>query len=283
MNTKKYISDYLVMFLGSLLMSAGVYFFKIPNGFSTGGVSGAATLLGSISVISPATWITIFNIALLIIGFITLGKGVGIRTVFCTILFSAATQILEWLIPMTSPLTDQPLLELIYAMLLTSVGSALIFYRNGSSGGTDIIALIIKKHFGINVGTALLCVDCLIAASAFMVFDVRTGLFSVLGLLIKAFLVDGLIQSFDTCKCFMIVTSKPDEINEYIMQNMHHSSTIVEGHGAYSHSKKWVIYTVCRPLEAIKLQKTAKEIDPDSFITITTSNEIIGKGFKGSL
>ena len=269
------------MTLGVVLLSVGVYFFKIPNGFSTGGVSGAATVLGRLTPLTPATWISIFNVLLLIVGFIFLGRSTGVRTVYCSLLFSALTQLLEFAVPLNAPLTDQPFLELCYAMLLTSFGSAMIFFRSGSTGGTDIVALIIRKHFNINVGKALLCSDSVIAASAFFVFDVRTGLFSLLGLFAKAFLVDGIIENLDSCKCFMIVTSQPDLINDFIINGLHHSATLVQAHGAYSHGDKYLIYTVCRRIEAIKLQREVRRIDGDAFITITTSSEIIGRGFRG--
>ena len=276
----KLAQDYLVMILGTALMSAGVYFFKIPNGFSTGGVSGLSTLLGTLTPVSAPTWISIFNVALLLIGFLFLGKSTGVRTVFCSLLYSGITQALEFLVPLKAPLTDQPLLELIYAMLLTSIGSAMIFFRQGSSGGTDIIALIIKKYARINVGKALLCTDALIAVSSFFVFGVRTGLFSLLGLFSKAFLVDGIIESLDSCKCFMIVTSKPDEIIDFILHRLNHSATLVEAQGAYSHDNKYLVYTVCRRIEAIRLQREIKQVDPGAFITITTSSQIIGRGFR---
>lgn len=280
-NTKLQIfKDYIIMILGTVFMSAGVYFFKIPNGFSTGGVSGISTLLGTLTPVSAATWIVIFNAALLLIGFIFLGKSTGIRTVFCSLLFSGLTKLFEILFPLNAPLTDEPFLELVWAMLLTSIGSAMIFFRRGSSGGTDIVALIIKKYVNINVGKALLCSDTLIALGSFFVFDVKTGLFSLLGLFAKAFLVDGIIESLDSCKCFMIITSKPDEIIDYIINTMKRSATLVEATGAYSHDNKFMIYTVCRRIQAIRLQHRIKEVDRGAFITITTSSQIIGRGFR---
>lgn len=272
--------DYLVMTLGTVLLTVGIYFFKIPNGFSTGGVSGVAILLGRVTPVSTATWISIFNVGLLLIGFAVLGRATGVRTVYCSLLFSGLTQLLELLVPLSAPLTDQPFLELTYAMLLSSIGSAMIFHRKGSSGGTDIVALIIRKFTEINVGKALLCVDFLIAASTFFVFNIRIGMFSLLGLFAKAFLVDSIIENFDTCKCFMIITSSPDKVSDFIINKMRHSATIVEAHGAYTHDEKHLVYTVCRRLEAIRLQRELRVIDPEAFITITTSSEIIGRGFR---
>ena len=156
----KAFKDYLMITLGTVLLTCGVYFFKIPNGFSTGGVSGIGTLLGNITPLSPAMWISTINLVCLIIGFAVLGRETGVKTVYCSLLFSGLTQAFEYIFPLSSPLTDQPLLELIYAMLLTSVGSAVIFHQAASSGGTDIVALILKKFTHLNVGKALLCAVC---------------------------------------------------------------------------------------------------------------------------
>ena len=252
MNQK--VKDWLLLAGGTVLLTAGVYFFKIPNGFATGGVSGVGTVLGRITPVSSATWISILNVVLLLIGFAVLGRETGLKTTVCSLLFSGLTQLLEVVVPMEKPLTDQPFLELGYAMILTAIGSALIFHAHASSGGTDIVALILKKHTHLNVGMALLCVDFLIAVSSFFVFGIRTGLFSLAGLFMKAFLVDSVIESLDACKYFVIITTKPDAISDYILSH-----------------------------EAPGLQQKAKDIDPEAFIIITTSSEIIGRGFRGSL
>lgn len=267
---------------GTVLLSVGVYFFKIPNGFATGGVSGIGTLLGgAFTVFSAATWIALINTALLLVGFIFLGRTAGIRTVFCSLLFSALTFALEKLVPITQPLTDQPLLELVYAMLLTSVGSALIFNCDASSGGTDILALILKKYTSMDVGKSLLAVDALVAGSSFFVFGTKAGLFSLLGLFAKAFLVDQVIDSINSFKYFVAVTDKVEEVTKFIKEELHHSATVTEAVGSYSHKNKHMVHTVCRRMEAIRLRKMIKAIDPHSFIIITTTSEIIGRGFRG--
>ena len=167
------IKDYFWITLGTCLLTAGVYFFKIPNGFVTGGVSGIGTILGSLlPFLSSGQWIMIINILLLGLGFIFLGKMKGIRTVYCSLLFSFMTYFLEMIIPVSAPMTDQPLLELVYAMVLTSAGSAIIFNNAASSGGTDIVALILKKYTRLNVGKALLVTDFFVASSSFVVFGI---------------------------------------------------------------------------------------------------------------
>ena len=272
--------NFLLMNLGCILLSSGIYFFKIPNGFSTGGVSGIGTILAKITPISPAIWIWSLNILLMLLGFIFLGKENGIKTVYCSMFYSATMYLLELFIPITAPLTNQPLLELVYAMLLTAIGSAMIFNADSSSGGTDIAALILKKYTSVDVGKALLLVDFIVALSSFIVFDIQIGLFSMLGLFSKAFIVDSVIESLNTCKYFVVITSKREEIADYIIKTLHHGVTVNSVTGEYTKEEKTMIHTVCKRAEAVKLRNRIKEIDPHSFIIITTSSEIIGRGFR---
>lgn len=269
------------MTLGCILLAMGVYFFKIPNGFATGGVTGIGTILAKITSISAGTWIWLLNAVLLVLGFIFLGKQNGINTVYCSMLYSAITYILEMVLPLSEPLSNQPLLELVYAMLLTSIGSALIFHAGASSGGTDITALILKKYTSIDVGKALLAVDFVVAASSFVVFDVQTGLFSMLGLFAKAFIVDAVIDNMNTCKYFVVITDKREEIAGFIMETLRHGVTVSNVVGEYTKQEKAMIHTVCKRIEAIQLRNKIKEIDPGAFVIITTSSEIIGRGFRG--
>lgn len=277
----KKIKEFLMMNLGMVLLATGVYFFKIPNGFSTGGVTGIGTVLSGITFISAGTWIWLLNIALLILGFAIFGKELAFKTVYCSMGYSALTYLFEWLVPLENPITNQPLLELIYAMLLTSIGSAMIFYCNASSGGTDIVALILKKYFKIDVGKALLGADFIVAASSFFVFGVKIGLFSLLGLFAKAFIVDAVIENLNSCKYFIVITTKHEEISQFIMNELHHGATVTDATGEYTGEKKSMVHTVCRRIEAIRLREKIKNIDPHAFIIITTSSEIIGRGFRG--
>lgn len=274
------IDKFLQMTVGCFMLAVGVYFFKIQNNFVTGGVTGIGVILAAITPISAGIWIWLLNIALLIIGFSILGKDTGFKTVYCSMLYSAFTYLFEKYFALTAPLTNQTLLELIYAMLLTSIGSALIFNSDASSGGTDIVALILKKYTSIDVGKALLITDFTVAVSSFWLFGVQIGLYSLLGLFSKAFIVDGVIEGFNTCKYFIVITSKKEEITEYIMKTLHHGVTSNKVIGEYTNEEKTMLHTVCKRFEAVMLKKHIKEIDPKSFIIITTSNEIIGRGFR---
>ena len=279
--TKANAFDFLVMTFGVLLLTAGVYFFKIPNGFSTGGVSGISTVLGAvIPGFTPGMLITGINVLLLVVGLFVVGRDFGLKTVWCSLLFSGLTMLLEAVVPMKAPLTDEPLLDLICAILLTAIGSALMFRAGASSGGTDIVAMILKKYTSLDIGKALLVTDFLIASSAFFVFDVETGIFSLLGLFAKAFVVDGVIESIGTCKYFTIITTKRDEIGAYITRTIHHGFTEVQATGGFTGEERAVLLTVCKRIEGAHLRRYCKEVDPHSFIIVSDTSEIIGKGFR---
>ena len=274
------LKKFLLVNLGVFLLTTGVYFFKLPNNFSTGGVSGISILLGNFVPISTASLMAVINVALLVVGYIFIGREFGFWTTYCSLMYSLETWILEKAYPMTAPFTDQPLLELVFAMMLPGLGSALLFYCNASSGGTDIVAMILKKYTSISdIGKALFASDSIIALAACFLFGVETGMFSILGLFLKAFVVDSVIESINLCKFFSIVTSKPQEICDYIIHELHHSSTVVDGQGAFSHQDKKVVLTAVRRGEAVRLRQKCKQIDPHSFMFITNTSEIIGKGF----
>lgn len=267
--------------LGILLMSTGIYFFKATNNFATGGVSGLSVILSKlIPAFSQAEYMLFINLLLLIVGVIILEKNCGLLTIYSSVVMSIENWIFEYFIPLDCPLTSYPLLELVYAVLLTGIGSAIVFKCNASTGGTDIVALVLKKYTNLNVGEALLLTDFLIASSTFFVYDVKTGLFSLLGLFAKVFVVDDILDSINMCKAFTIITTKPNEVDNFIIQGLHHGATSYRATGVYTGEGKTVIMTVCRRSEAIKLRKRIKEIDPHAFIIITKTSEIMGKGFR---
>lgn len=281
--SKTSLSNFLIMTVGVFLLTVGVYFFKIPNGFSTGGVSGIGTILGKvipIEAITPGVLITVINVALLFVGLFVVGQEFGIKTVYCSLMFSGGTMLFEWLAPLSAPITEEPVLDLVCAILLTAIGSALMFRVGASSGGTDIVAMILKKYTSLDIGKALLVTDFLIASSAFFVFGVQTGIFSLLGLFAKAFVVDGVIESIGTCKYFTIITTKKEEIGDYITRTIHHGFTELHGIGGFTGEDRTVLLTVCKRIEGAHLRRFCKEVDPHSFIIVSDTSEIIGKGFR---
>lgn len=278
---KRIFLEYLGLTVSTLILSAGIYFFKFPNGFVLGGVSGISLILETVfPFISASTVMLIINVILLVIGLIILGKGFGLKTVYCSMLLSLSLSAFEYLVPMTSPITDAPFLELMYAVILPAVGSAVVFNLGGTTGGTDIVAMIMKKYTSINIGTSLFFVDAAIVASGFFVFGVKCGMYSLLGLLIKALIVDNVIESINISKYFFIVTTHPDEVCKYINENLHKGATVWNGHGSYTHEDKTVILAVMTRTQALSLRNHIKATDKDAFVVISSTSDIIGKGFR---
>lgn len=279
------LERYLLLTVGSLIMAVGVYFFKFPNNFSTGGVSGLSLILGRMlpsEILTPSTFVLIINTALLIVGFIFLGRNFAFSTVYCSMLLSLAVNVMERFYPMAHPLTNQPLLELCFAVLLPAFGSAILFNLNASSGGTDIIAMIVRKYTSMNIGMALMVADALITVAGLFCFGIQAGLFCILGLLMKSVLVDYVMDSFRTKKCFQIITTTPDPIVEFITVNLHRGATLEDVYGAFHHERKTMIITVLTRAQALALRRFIHTNDPHAFMVITASTEIVGKGFLAS-
>jgi len=279
MITKKIFKDYFLITISTLLIVVGVYFFKFPNNFTIGGVTGLSVVLGKVTPISPSTVNLILNVLLLILGFLFLGKSFALKTVYSSMLLSVSLSALEYFYPMTHPLTDQPMLELVFAVALPAFGSAVLFNIGASSGGTDIVALILKKYSSFDIGRAVLCSDLLITISACFVFDIKTTLFSFLGLFAKSLVIDNAIESINLAKYFNVVCSHPDVICDYIVNDLNRSATICEAKGAFSHTHKYIIFTALRRPQAVQLRQFIKLVEPEAFILISNTSEIIGKGF----
>lgn len=276
---KSRVQEFALITLGTALVAAGVYFFQFPNHFSTGGVSGLAVVLARFLPVSSTVINTVTSVLFLLLGFVTLKRDFGAKTIYCTALYTVLVQALEWLFPMQAPLTDQKMLELMFSVILPALGSALVFNLGASTGGTDIPAMILKKYTGLDIGRALLVVNCLIAGSALVVFDIETGLFCLLGLLLKSALVDSIISSLNLRKCVMIVTVEPEAVATFITGKLHRSATTWAAAGAYTGSEHTVLLTALTRFQAIVLRQYAKSVDATAFVVIMNSSEIFGKGF----
>lgn len=277
---KETAGEYLLLSLGTFLVAAGVYFFKFPNSFNTGGVTGMAVILNAVfPAVSSSTYASVINLAFLVLGFVALDKSFGVRTVYCSILFSLMLFGLEWLVPLSAPLTNQKTLELFFAVILPSLGSAILFNMQSSTGGTDILAMILKRFSSLDIGSALLCVDVLIAASTLYFVNIEAGLYSILGLVLKSVVVDSVVESLNRRKSFLAVTSCPREVCDFITHNLKRSATCWQAEGAYTHEAKWVVLAALSRSQAVALRVYLKSTDPHAFILVTNSSEIFGKGF----
>lgn len=273
------LKNFVLLTVSTLIMAAGIYFFKFTNNFTFGGITGLAVLAARSGAVSAGDFTFITNMILLAVGFVALGKKFAAKTAYCSILLSISLSLLERIAPMPHPLTDQPILELTFAIALPSFGSAVLFNIGSSSGGTDVIAMIMKKYSSLDIGKALLATDFIITLAGCFVFDIETGLYSFLGLAVRSFMIDGFIESLNLSKYFNVVCNDPDPICSYIKENLHRGATVVSAKGAFSGEDKYIIFTALNRSEAVKLRNFIKATAPDAFLLISNTSEIIGKGF----
>lgn len=273
------IAEYAVITVSIELMVIGIYFFKFPNHFSFGGISGLASVVNGLTGIGTAMFTNAANVLLLVLGFLFLGRGVGVRTVYSTVVMTLSLEALEAWCPLAGPLTTEPLLDLVYAILLPGIASAILFEIGASSGGTDIIAMILRKYTSMNIGTALMVVDFLSVALAFVAFGPETGMLSTLGLLLKSIIIDMVVENIRLTKCFNIICDEPEPICRFVIDELHHGATVYQAMGAYTHKEKYIVMTMMNRREAIRLRNFIRSSQPGAFIQITNSSEIIGKGF----
>ena len=276
---KSKLKNFSLLTISTLIMAVGIYFFKFANNFTFGGITGIAVLVANFLPISASDFSFVVNILLLIIGWIVLGKSFAEKTAYSTILLSVSLSLLERIYPMSHPLTNEPLLELIFAILLPALGSAILFNIGASSGGTDVIAMILKKYTSVDIGKGLMISDLIFTLAGFLVFNVKTGLYSLFGLIMRSALIDNFIESFNRSKYFHVVTSNATCICDFIQNDLQRGATIVNATGAFTGDDKYIILTVLSPSQAVKLRNFIKEHDPKAFLLISNTSEIIGKGF----
>lgn len=276
---KSKLKNFSLLTISTLIMAVGIYFFKFANNFTFGGITGIAVLVAKFLPISASDFSFVVNILLLIIGWIVLGKSFAEKTAYSTILLSVSLSLLERIYPMSHPLTNEPLLELIFAILLPALGSAILFNIGASSGGTDVIAMILKKYTSVDIGKGLMISDLIFTLAGFLVFNVKTGLYSLFGLIMRSALIDNFIESFNRSKYFHVVTSNATCICDFIQNDLQRGATIVNATGAFTGDDKYIILTVLSPSQAVKLRNFIKEQDPKAFLLVSNTSEIIGKGF----
>ena len=281
--------DFLLMNLGLLIVAVGVHFFKTPNHFAIGGTTGVSIILSSFfPQLNVGTFMFIINALLIVVGLIFLGKNFTVGTIYSSLALSLFIWVLEVLIPVTKPLTDDKFLELCFAVILPAVGSGIVFNLGASTGGTDIVAMILSKHTSLEIGKALLVSDFVITIAAGLTYstaaglsyDVPTALYCVLGLMMKALLLDNVIESINIRKLVTIVSKESKAIEAFIIGELHRGATISQACGGYTGECKEVITTVLNRRQAVALRNYIRTVDKNAFITIVNSSETVGKGFR---
>ena len=275
------VQYFLLLNLGQILTAAGAHFFKTPNHLAMGGTTGISIIASSLlENMNMGTFMLILNAALVALGLMFLDFKTMSATIYSSFALSAFIMLFEQIWPMSAPMTDDLFLEFCFAVILPAAGSALLFNIGASSGGTDIVALILQKKTSLEIGKALFVSDFLIALAAGALYGVRTCLYCVLGLLFKAFVMDGVIDGINVRKQVTVVSHEPQCILAFIMDELHRSATVYPASGAYTHEALQVITTVLGRRESVRLRDFIRKNDPHAFITIVNSSETIGKGFR---
>ncbi len=283
MNIYTFLKKAFFINLGIFLVAFGIHFFRVPNNFVFGGVSGLSqTASYYTSSFSLSGIMFISNTILIVLGFFLLERKNLLGIIYGSYALSFILKILETYTPITKPLTNDGFIEITFAVFIPAIGSAILYREQLNTGGTEIIAKIITKYTGLKMHIVLMIIDFIIIAFAGHTFGVTIFLYSTLGLIFRTYIVDIVLDSLYLTKVFNIITDYPDMISDYINTELKHGSTIMLAYGGYTGEEKYVVTTTLYRRDAAKLQIYLDKHHPTAFTTITNSTKVIGRGFARS-
>ena len=275
----KKLTEYIKITIGIVLTAIALEYFFFPNDIASGGVSGIGLVINSLTGISTSIVVFILNILLFILAFFVLGKSFGGKSIYATIMLSVCMYIIETFFT-PGILTDNLFLASFFGAGLLAMGAAIVFHEGASTGGTSLIAAIINKFTPLGIRTGVLITDSLVCLAAIGAFGIDKGLFGFFSVIMIGTLIDKFIDGFDTCKQVFIITNKSKLVSEYITKEVNRGCTVLNGQGGFTGSDVKIIYTVLDTKQFITLKKFIKEKNPEAFITVNDSAEVLGEGFK---
>ena len=275
MFTKENIIDFIMITLGTFIISISVFFFMIPSNLSIGSVSGLSIVISNFIPFNVSTISMVINILLLIFGFITIGKEFGIKTVYTSILLPIFIAIFEHMFPNNLSLTQDQTLDAICYCVIVSIGTAMLFNRNASSGGLDIIGKFLNKYFHVEVGKGIALSGMLVAISSILVYDMKTMIISILATYFSGIVLDNFLFGSTIKKRVCIISQKHQQILDFILNDLHSGATTYHAYGAYSDKMNIEINVIVDKNEYIKLINYITSVDPDAFVTIYAVNEMM--------
>ncbi|MEG0308953.1 MAG: YitT family protein [Clostridium sp.] len=277
---KKEIKNYIVITFGLLLVAIATHFFLVPHNLAAGGLTGLAMVINNyLPNFSVGIIMLIGNVFFFIIGFIFIGKGFGVKTIYASLMLSVLISLLEKIMPVTKPISEDILINLIFGILIGAIGMAIVFNRNASTGGTDIPAKILNKYAHIDIGKGLLIIDFIVTILAVIAFGATTGMYALLGVIINGSMVDFIIDGLNINKRIEIMSTHSEKIRKFIIEDLGKSATIYRAIGAYNMKESDVIVTVLGKKGFIKLKNFIKNEDPNAFIITHNVHEVLGEGF----
>ena len=256
------------------IIAAAVYFFLVPSHASVSSISGLGIVLANFVPLPLSAITMILNVVLLVIGFLTCGREFGAKTVYTSILLPAFIGLFERLFPNLGSLTDSQELDVLCYILVVSVGLSILFNRNASSGGLDIVAKIMNKYLHMDLGKAMSLSGMCVALSAALVYDKKTVVLSVLGTYFNGLVLDHFIFDQNIKRRVCIITGKEEELRRFIIEDLHSGATVYESYGAYNMQKRREIITIVDKAEYQKLMSYMNREDPQAFITVYTVPDI---------
>ena len=272
-----YIRDMAVITFATFIVAVAVYFFMMPNNLAIASIAGLAVVLQKFIPLSVATISLIFNVGLLIIGFIFVGREFGGKTVYTSVILPIFVGIFEKLFPKYNGLTGDPFLDMICYIFIVSIGLSLLFNHNASSGGLDIIVKILNKYLHIDKGKAMSIAGMLVSLSAVFAYDTKTVVLSVLGTYLNGIILDYFLFGTNIKKKVCILSRKNEEIKKYILKNMHSGATLYKVIGAYNNEEHEEVVAIVNKREYGILMQYIRRTDPDAFVTVSTINEVMYK------
>ncbi len=261
-------------------MAVGLYYFLIPANLAVGGITGLAMVINHLfPYIHIDIIMFISNIILFTLAFLIIGKDFGGYTIYCSFLLTGMISFLGKISPLTKPLVDDILLNLIFGILIQGIGMGIVFFQNASTGGTDIVAKIINKFTNIEIGKALLLSDFLITLSAGLVFGIKLGLYALLGIITNALLIDKFIAQLKAKINVVVVSNENSKINDFIINELERGTTLYKAVGGFSNNNKNIINVVLNRREYIQLKNYIKSVDQHAFVSVHYVHEVLGEGF----
>lgn len=256
------------------IIAAAVYFFLVPSHASVSSISGLGIVLANFVPLPLSAITMILNVVLLVIGFLTCGREFGAKTVYTSILLPAFIGLFERIFPNLGSLTDSQELDVLCYILVVSVGLSILFNRNASSGGLDIVAKIMNKYLHMDLGKAMSLSGMCVAFSAALVYDKKTVVLSVLGTYFNGLVLDHFIFDQNIKRRVCIITGKEEELRRFIIEDLHSGATVYESYGAYNMQKRREIITIVDKAEYQKLMSYMNREDPQAFITVYTVSDM---------
>lgn len=276
MDKKLIIKEYLLMTLGCFLIAAAVCFFMVPGELVFGSVSGLSQILIQVIPMKISFMNLILNIFFLVLGFIFIGKGFGVRSVFTAVVIPAWMYVLEITFPVSTSLTNEKWMDMLCCILLVSAGQTLLFQVNASSGGLDIPAKILNKYFGLEIGRGVAVVGIATVLSSLFVYDITTTIYGIVGTYLNGRVVDDFIGGFTRKKKACILSDKAEEIQQFIQKDINRGVTLYKAIGGYSKQERTEVVSILAQSEYLKLIRFVREVDPSAFVTVTSINEVVG-------